>query len=212
MSNNAGKDPRSRFYRRRSHFVIISSTINFTPPFPVQSKKRKKEHGLITTSSIDLCHLMHSSSITCGTMSSNEHLDRHLLSLLSISINQLLPFCFLKHPHGTSINWTFYLFVRVQIRIKCLVPPVADWPVQVMDGRSFLFLRQQTKSKTNIMTDRFRPDPAVAVFAGVTVRLVERGLHHLGRHKWRVQTDRSRRSGQTLGWTEIQTQHELRQT
>lgn len=70
---------------------------------------------------------------------------------------------------------------------------------------------KQVKVKTIVM-DRFGTDPAVAVPTWAAVRLVERGLHHLGGHQRRVQTDRSRRSGQTLGRTQIQTQHELRQT
>lgn len=69
----------------------------------------------------------------------------------------------------------------------------------------------KVKVKTIVM-DRFGTDPAVAVPTWAAVRLVERGLHHLGGHQRRVQTDRSRRSGQTLGRTQIQTQHELRQT
>ena len=60
--------------------------------------------------------------------------------------------------------------------------------------------------------DRFGSDPAVAVLTWASVRLVQRRLHHLGGHQRRIQTHRSRRSGQTLGWTQIQTQHELRQT
>ena len=62
------------------------------------------------------------------------------------------------------------------------------------------------------MTDRFRSNPAVAVLAGTLVRLVQRGLHHLGRHQRRIQTHRPGRSRQTLGRAQIQTQHELRQT
>ena len=52
----------------------------------------------------------------------------------------------------------------------------------------------------------------MAVPARVAVGLVECGLHHVGGHQRRVQTDRPGRSGAPLGREEIKTQHELRQT
>lgn len=51
----------------------------------------------------------------------------------------------------------------------------------------------------------------MAVPLGVTERLFECGLHHLGGYKRRVQTHGSRRSCPSLGRTQIKTKYELRQ-
>ena len=58
----------------------------------------------------------------------------------------------------------------------------------------------------------FGTNSAVAVSARTAVRFVQRHVHHLGRYQRRVQVDRPGRSGSSLGRTQIQTQHELRQT
>jgi len=52
----------------------------------------------------------------------------------------------------------------------------------------------------------------MAVPAGVALRLEERDVHHMGRDVRWVQTNWSRRGCSTLGWTQEQTEHELRQT
>lgn len=57
-----------------------------------------------------------------------------------------------------------------------------------------------------------RPDPTVAIPARVAQRFVERNVHRLGGSQWRVQADRSRRGGATMGREEVQTKYELRQT
>lgn len=54
-----------------------------------------------------------------------------------------------------------------------------------------------------------RPDPTVAVPARATQRFVEFGLHHVGRHQWRVQTHRPRRGGEALGGAEVEAEYEL---
>lgn len=104
----------------------------------------------------------------------------------------------------------------MQILTKCLALLAADWPAQVCICFEILiwrlFFRQMIIIRKNCMMDRFGSDPAVAVLTWASIRLVQRRLHHLGGHQRRIQTHRSRWSGQTLGWTQIQTQHELRQT
>jgi hypothetical protein len=55
-------------------------------------------------------------------------------------------------------------------------------------------------------------DPTVAVSARAALGFVQRRLHHLGGHQWRIQAHRPRRGRQALGREEVQTQHELRQT
>ena len=52
----------------------------------------------------------------------------------------------------------------------------------------------------------------MAVPAGAAVGLRKRGVHHVGRHVRRVQVDRPGRGRATLGRTQEQAEHELRQT
>lgn len=51
----------------------------------------------------------------------------------------------------------------------------------------------------------------MAVPARAAVGQQQCQLHHLGGHQWRVQANRSRRSGPPLGRAQIEAQHELRQ-
>jgi len=60
--------------------------------------------------------------------------------------------------------------------------------------------------------DRQRSDPTVAVSTGAAVWCQQRVVHHVGRHVGWVQDDWSRRGCSTLGWTQEQAEHELRQT
>ena len=59
--------------------------------------------------------------------------------------------------------------------------------------------------------DRQRSDPAVAVSTGAAVRLQQRVVYNVGRHVGWVQDDWPRRGCSTLGWTQEQAEHELRQ-
>lgn len=55
-------------------------------------------------------------------------------------------------------------------------------------------------------------NPTVAVPARAARRFGERGVHHVGRHQWRIQAHRSGRGGAPLGRAQVQAEHELRQT
>ena len=97
--------------------------------------------------------------------------------------------------------------VRVGSNLQLLAQVLKNWWCCCCRSISNVWSYEQPIGQFRIGTDS-----AVAVPAGAAVRLVERGVHHVGGHQRRVQTHRPRRGGPPLGRTKIKTQHELRQT